>query len=133
MVLGSVSFNERKTNVNALNLLFIRDCRTFVKAYWKSNKHKDDRKRLEEIEKFIKSQYHIRKSIRDLLLEMTIYLKIYDNHVCVLDTGTIDGIPVDTLYKLITYGNLSVSGVSIFEHAFKYAILKKNWREMYGH
>lgn len=128
MYLGTIKLNE-KDNIRKVDLLFIRDCRNYIKLYCKSKKYIENIKRLNLIGQFIRDTYHINRNIVDILLELTRYLKIGEGGCFWLDAGNIDGVDVNVLFKLISNGNLSLRGVPIMTNAFKYAILKKNWRK----
>lgn len=127
MYLGTIKLNE-KDNIRKVNLLFIWDCRDYIKIYCKSKKYLENIKRLNLIGQFIRDTYHINRNIVDILLELTRYLKIGEGGSFWLDDGNIDGVDVNVLFKLILNGNLSLRGVPIMTNAFKYATLKKNWR-----
>lgn len=75
MRLGNIKLKE-KDNVRKVTLIFIRDCRTYIKAYCKSTKYLENIKRLNLIGEFIQKTYGIKKSILEILLELTRYLKI---------------------------------------------------------
>lgn len=133
LILGNINTSEIKDLKKATKML-----RTFsmfyVRAVYKSKSliHKNAVKRLTQTQTYLNNTYNTKQDIYKLIINILKHINITSNGIIYTSKEQINTIKVDKIFKLVTFGNLTVPKNAIFNEALNFGIKQMKVMNWYG-
>lgn len=134
LILGHIDISDIQDLKKATKLL-----RTFsmfyVKAVYKSKSlaNKTAVRRLTQTQTYLNNTYNTKQDIYKLIISILKHINITSNGIIYTNKEQINTIKVDKIFKLITFGNLTVPKNAIFNEALNFGIRQMKVMNWYGY
>lgn len=129
--------NLNKMHIKKSKIIYLLRCfsRIYVKSIFKNpNKleNKPEIKRLKNLQTYIQNTYNIKQDILHVILYILNNISINNNGIIYICKEQVYTIKIEKIFKLITFGNLSVEKSAIFYDAIAYAFKQVRMFNYYG-
>ena len=134
LILGHIDISDIQDLKKATKLL-----RTFsmfyVKAVYKSKSlaNRTAVRRLTQTQTYLNNTYNTKQDIYKLIISILKHINITSNGIIYTSKEQINTIKVDKIFKLITFGNLTVPKNAIFNEALNFGIRQMKVMNWYGY
>lgn len=135
LILGHISVNknwkvkEIETLIRTFSMLYVK--RLFKNS--KTLKNKTQLKHLLKIQNYIKQNYNITIPLYNIILNILCNIKLNNKGLLYIKKEQINTIKISEIYRLVTFGNLSIQKNAIFNEAINFGIYQMRMMKRYGY